>query len=342
MRARQTNKRKHVACIKLRNRKPLLFVHVRSMRPGPLHSSPFLSYHRDDANYNDPLAKTSGTSIICSCLNWLVWKMLCEPLRRILSAYQQEVVAPGLPIPTWRIRRLDFHSSASSFEIYSVTFQHSQEISRLKTANRDSSSSNIGFFRAINLNYSSVGDRHGILQQANVISKRRFCAIIFYQVFSGQHHVSLQKILALPTSLVFKIIKRVLQRAITLRFQHLLRPISYQHGGWRCNSSRAQEQVSHKVLIVYAILRFRRSEHAMVISSYLMILKLILVMWRMTEHDGGLRFQPLAKGGVLWLRLQHALSSSTRGLMPHDRSLNLAPPILEPSALLLLLLPSLA
>jgi hypothetical protein len=42
------------------------------------------------------------------------------------------------------------------------------------------------------------------------------------------------------------------------------------------------------------------------------------------------------------LRLRHALPSGTRGLMSHDYSLSLAPPILEPSALLLLLLPSLA
>jgi hypothetical protein len=36
------------------------------------------------------------------------------------------------------------------------------------------------------------------------------------------------------------------------------------------------------------------------------------------------------------LRLRHALPSGTRGLMPHDHSLSLAPPISEPSALLLL------
>jgi hypothetical protein len=36
------------------------------------------------------------------------------------------------------------------------------------------------------------------------------------------------------------------------------------------------------------------------------------------------------------LRLRHALPSGTRGLMPHDHSLSLAPLISEPSALLLL------
>jgi hypothetical protein len=39
------------------------------------------------------------------------------------------------------------------------------------------------------------------------------------------------------------------------------------------------------------------------------------------------------------LQLQHALPSGTRGLMLHNHSLSLAPPISEPSALLLLLLP---
>jgi hypothetical protein len=38
------------------------------------------------------------------------------------------------------------------------------------------------------------------------------------------------------------------------------------------------------------------------------------------------------------LQLQHALPSSTCGLMSHDYLLSLVPPILEPSALLLLLL----